>query len=76
MYGLRTENPRVGGSIRPWAPFFPRTLLFCVFVYGLEDTKYICLALIHDALKTFLGVVSILLPILALIIFIIFMVVE
>ena len=56
--------------------FFPWSLLFCVFVYGLEETKYICLALIHDALKTFLAVISILLPILALIIFIIFMVAQ
>ena len=52
--------------------FFPWSLLFCVFVYGLEETKYICAALIHDALKTFLAVMAILLPILGVIIFIIF----
>jgi len=38
--------------------FFPWSLLFCVIVYGLEDTKLICIALIHDAWKTFLAVIS------------------
>ena len=33
--------------------FFPWSLLFCVLFYGLTDTKYIILALIHDADKTF-----------------------
>ena len=39
--------------------FFPWSLLFCVIFYGLTETKYIVLALIHDAFKTFLGILSI-----------------
>jgi len=39
--------------------FFPWSLLFCVLFYGLTDTKYIILALIHDAVKTFLAVAAI-----------------
>ena len=38
---------------------FPWSLLFCVFVYGLENTKFICLALLHDAFKTFLAIISV-----------------
>ena len=33
--------------------FFPWSLLFCLFVYGMEPTKQIVLALIHDGIKTF-----------------------
>ena len=40
--------------------FFPWSLLFCLFVYGLEETKLICIALIHDAFKTFLAILSVL----------------
>lgn len=35
---------------------FPWSLLYCVIFYGIQETKLIVLALIHDALKT-LGVV-------------------
>jgi hypothetical protein len=41
--------------------FFPWSLLFCAFFYGLEETKYICLALMHDALKTALAIISLVL---------------
>jgi len=44
--------------------FFPWSLLFCVIVYGLEETKLICLALMHDALKTFLAILSVILSLL------------
>jgi hypothetical protein len=47
--------------------FFPWSLLFCVFVYGLEETKFICLALLHDAFKTFLAIISV---VLSLVVFI------
>ena len=39
--------------------FFPWSLLFCVFYYGLAETKLIVLALIHDAWKTFMAVLSV-----------------
>lgn len=39
--------------------FFPWSLLFCVIFYGLTETKYIVLALIHDAFKTLLAILSI-----------------
>ena len=39
--------------------FFPWSLLFCVFFYGLAETKLIVLALIHDAWKTFMAVLSV-----------------
>ena len=38
--------------------FFPWSLLFCLFYYGMEDTKLIVAALIHDAVKTALAVLS------------------
>ena len=53
--------------------FFPWSLLFCVLVFGLEQTKLICLALVHDAFKTFLAVAS-LVFVLVFIIFIIFVI--
>ena len=54
--------------------FFPWSLLFCVLFYGLTDTKYIILALIHDAVKTFLAVASICGIILLVILGIVFLV--
>jgi hypothetical protein len=39
--------------------FFPWSLLFCVFFYGLAETKLIVLALIHDAFRTFMAVLSV-----------------
>ena len=47
--------------------FFPWSLLFCVIFYGLEETKFIVLALVHDAIKTLLAILSIILPILIVI---------
>tara|TARA_E500000178_G_scaffold45723_1_gene40960 strand:- start:2504 stop:2776 length:273 start_codon:yes stop_codon:yes gene_type:complete len=38
--------------------FFPWSLLFCVFFYGLERTKLIVVALLHDAFKTFIALIS------------------
>ena len=51
--------------------FFPWSLLFCFFVYGIDDTKAICAALIHDALKTIIAVAAgvVTLSTLALVIF-------
>ena len=51
--------------------FFPWSLLFCVVFYGLEETKFICLALIHDAAKTFFAVASVVLSLAALIVLIV-----
>ena len=47
--------------------FFPWSLLFCVIFYGLTDTKYIVLALIHDAFKTILAILSILISLVIII---------
>ncbi len=52
--------------------FFPWSLLYCVVVYGLTHTKLIILAMLHDLIKTALAVLSLLLPIAAIIIYIIF----
>jgi hypothetical protein len=40
--------------------FFPWSLLYCLIVHGMTETKYIVLALFHDALKTFFGILSLL----------------
>ena len=42
--------------------FFPWSLLFCLIFYGLENTKFIVLALLHDFVKTILAVLAILVP--------------
>lgn len=42
--------------------FFPWSLLFCLFVYGMEETKLLVLALLHDWVKTILAVLAILIP--------------
>ena len=55
--------------------FFPWSLLFCVIFYGLEDTKLIVKALLHDAIKTFLAVFSIAI-VLIIIVFILFFIFQ
>ncbi len=52
--------------------FFPWSLLFCVIFYGLEETKFIVLALVHDAFKTLLAILSIIVPILIVVLSLIF----
>ena len=47
--------------------FFPQSLLFCVIFYGLTQTKYIVLALIHDAFKTLLAILSVAISLIILI---------
>jgi len=47
--------------------FFPWSLLFCVIFFGLTATKYIVLALFHDAFKTFLAILSIVITLAVLI---------
>ncbi len=48
--------------------FFPWSLLFCVVSYGLQETKLIVIALLHDAVKTALAVASVVVPILVLLV--------
>jgi len=48
--------------------FFPWSLLFCLFFYGMENTKLIVIALFHDWIKTLLAVLSVLVPIIILIV--------
>ena len=40
--------------------FFPWSLLFCLFFYGMEATKLLVQALLHDAVKTVFAIISIL----------------
>ena len=47
--------------------FFPQSLLFCVIFYGLTQTKYIVLTLIHDAFKTLLAILSVAISLIILI---------
>jgi len=48
--------------------FFPWSILFCVIMWGWEETKLILIALIHDAFKTLLAILAVVLPIVLLII--------
>jgi len=52
--------------------FFPWSLLYCVVVYGLQETKFLVIALFHDVLKTVLAVLSIVVPIVGVILYFIF----
>ena len=49
--------------------FFPWSILFCLFMWGMETTKYIVISLIHDAFKTLLAILAIVAPITLIIIF-------
>lgn len=52
--------------------FFPWSLLFCLLFYGMEATKLLVQALLHDAVKTVFAVISILVCVALLIAFLIF----
>ncbi len=39
--------------------FFPWSLLFCLFVFGMQETKLIIFALLHDFIKTLLAVAAV-----------------
>ena len=52
--------------------FFPWSLLFCLLFYGMEATKLLVQALLHDAVKTVFAVISILVCIALLIVFLVF----
>ena len=56
--------------------FFPWSLLFCLFVYGMDDTKALILALVHDAVKTILAILAILVPTIIVVSLIIVMLVS
>ncbi len=49
--------------------FFPWSLLYCVIVHGLKDTKYILIAMTHDLIKTLFAVLAILLPLVCAIVY-------
>tara|TARA_B100001175_G_scaffold302532_1_gene296655 strand:+ start:963 stop:1313 length:351 start_codon:yes stop_codon:yes gene_type:complete len=36
--------------------FFPWSILFCLIIFGLEETKLIIFALIEDFIKTFIAI--------------------
>ncbi len=52
--------------------FFPWSLLFCVFYFGFEDTKFLLAALLHDLVKTFLAVLAVIVPLIISIIVLVF----
>ena len=52
--------------------FFPWSLLFCVIFYGLEDTKLIVKALLHDAFKTFLAILAVAIVVLIIVFILLF----
>ena len=53
--------------------FFPWSLLFCVIFYGFEETKFIVAALVHDAIKTILAILSVVVSLIVLILGLIFL---
>ena len=50
---------------------FPWSLIYCLIVYGMEQTKLLVVALLHDLTKTFLAILSIVVPILIVVVLII-----
>jgi len=42
--------------------FFPWSLLFCVVFYGLEETKLLIVALLHDWFITVLATLAVVIP--------------
>ncbi|TAJ93957.1 MAG: hypothetical protein EPO31_07195 [Gammaproteobacteria bacterium] len=50
--------------------FFPWSLLFSVLFYGMETTKFLILALLHDFLKTLGAVIAVVLIVLGIVSFI------
>ena len=43
--------------------FFPWSLLFSVVFYGLDSTKLLIFALLHDAIKTLFAIISVVISI-------------
>jgi len=56
--------------------FFPWSLVFCLFFYGMDFTKLLVIALLHDLIKTIFAVLSIVVPLIILIIFGLFLVID
>jgi len=48
--------------------FFPLSLLICVCFLGIEDTKFLVLALLHDFVKTALTVLAIIITLIILVV--------
>ena len=48
--------------------FFPWSLLFCLFVYGMDFTKTLVIVLVHDAIKTVFAILAVIVPIAFLIV--------
>ena len=42
--------------------FFPWSLLFCLIVYGMEETKLLIIVLLHDAVKVALAILAVAIP--------------
>lgn len=51
---------------------FPWSLLFCLWAYGLDETALIVQALIADAVRTILGLISIIFGLVTLALIVIF----
>ena len=56
--------------------FFPWSLLFCVVLYGFQNTKYLIIALLHDLVKTVFAILAVILPLVIGIIALIFIFAE
>ena len=44
------------------AVFFPWSLLYCLIFHGMQETKYLVIALAHDWIKTIYAILAILVP--------------
>lgn len=55
--------------------FFPWSLLFCVIFLGLETTKFIIIALLHDFFMTLIAIISVVVPLLVVLFIIIYLLV-
>jgi len=51
--------------------FFPWSLLFCVIFFGIDDTKLIIAALLHDLLKTIFALLVLTSPLILIIIYLV-----
>ena len=44
------------------AVFFPWSLLYCLVFHGMQETKYLIIALAHDWIKTISAILVVLVP--------------
>ena len=54
--------------------FFPWSLLFCFFMYGMDFTKTLVIVLLHDVIKTIFSILAVVVSIACFIALLIFVV--